>query len=98
MLLLLAAASAMWWLPLVWHRAQILYWQSRCATYSAPEGTVVVSGASMYAELMAAATQPSSRAPGLVVKEWARFYELISPPGLSSDGTLFVHVMQRPSG
>src|SRR5207302_434407 len=33
-----------------------------------------------------------------VVRDWTAFYALLSPPGLKSDGTIFLHERRTPSG
>ena len=86
-LLLLVVASAVRWVPFVWHRGQVLYWQEQCAEHVAPPGTVI-----------AATDVGPPYPPPLVAGQWSSFYSLLSPPGLSSDGTLFLHRLQRPSG
>jgi hypothetical protein len=65
--------------PVLWHRAQLLYWQSRCMSYQASPGPIVFSS-------------PSA------IHDWQVFYAMISPPGLNSYGTLFLHDRTSKSG
>src|SRR4051812_23793610 len=69
--------------PRAWHQARLLYWQRQCMNHVAPSGQVVYS-------------QKDSVA--LVAPEWARFYELLSPPGGRPNATLFLHELHSPSG
>jgi hypothetical protein len=89
-LLLLTALSAYWWLPPAWFRAQVLYWQSRCADYEAPADAIVAS--------QSRGKDGFAVRSGTVPKEWTRFYNLMSPPGLLSHGTAFLHMLRRPGG
>jgi hypothetical protein len=81
--LLLAGLSAWRFAPGAWRHAQLLYWQDKCMNYTAPADQVVFS-----------ATDGSK----LVPEEWTRFYELLSPPGQFSMGTVFLHERIAPNG
>jgi len=44
------------------------------------------------------ASRVLTRTAGVVPREWTIFYGLLSPPGLKSDGTAFLHERHTPSG
>jgi hypothetical protein len=54
-------------------------------TYSAPADKVVLT-------IGAPSATPS------VPQEWAKFYAMLSPPGMFSSGTVFLHERTSPSG
>lgn len=92
LLLLAMVLSAPWWGKALWLRAQLIYWQNRCMTYTAPPETITTR-ISWFDEV------PSLRPiESAIPHAWARFYQLVSPPGFQSGGTLFLHEMRRPSG
>jgi hypothetical protein len=89
-LLLLILASTYWWGPVLWYRIQLSYWYERTAGHEAPGDTVAWKVQS-----------PSSATHvfrGYFVPAWHRFYTLVSPPGLRSDGTPFVGELRTRSG
>jgi hypothetical protein len=71
--------------PVGWRRVQLAYWQNRCMSYSAPADEVVLT-----------IGKPS--ATPAVPKEWTNLYAMLSPPGMRSGGTLFLHERTSPSG
>lgn len=89
---LLAFVSLSVWCALAaWNRIRVLYWQGRCLTYSPPIGQIAIQAANA-----------SSRSPSPMVhfhpEPWLKFYNLYSPPGAASDGTVFLHEMRKPNG
>lgn len=85
-------ASSYFWFPVLKLRAQLLYWQHRCMTYTATPGAVV------YDDLREAQSPVPQPVSGVVPQPWARFYALHSPPGFRSKATLFLHRRVRPDG
>jgi hypothetical protein len=85
-------ASSYFWLPVLKLRAQLLYWQHRCMTYTAGPDAVV------YDDLREAKSPVPQSVSGVVPQPWARFYALHSPPGFRSKATLFLHRRVRPDG
>jgi hypothetical protein len=81
--LLAIIAPGWWWAPLAWRRTRVLYWQQKCIAYTAQPDQVIYDQASKTCVLSSA---------------WSHFYTIISPPGSRSDGTLFLHQMQKPNG
>jgi hypothetical protein len=74
---------AWWWAPSVWPRLELVYWQYRCMAYAAPPNQVIFD----------------SQVPcDVVPKEWSEFYRILSPPGFKSNGTVFLHGLNRPDG
>jgi hypothetical protein len=100
----LFAASAYWWGPPLWLRVQVLYLQSRCADYEMPAGTVIASrppvGIQSVSTTQSTAANQAVWFPPTpqVPPQWSRLYSLLSPPGLNSDGTVFLHMLRRPNG
>jgi hypothetical protein len=92
MILLALAATSPWWGRALWLRAQVAYWQQRCMNYVAP-ADVVVAQLTWFDEFPADRPITST-----IPREWSEFYQLVSPPGFQSGGTLFLHEMRRPSG
>ena len=96
-------ASAYWWGPPAWFRVQLAYFERQCAGYTAPPETIVFTDVPEDAKRLAATPQgyqpgptPDSvyRVPGA----WSKFYALLSPPGLQSFGTAFLHERRSPGG
>jgi hypothetical protein len=81
--LLLAGLTAWRIGPQAWRHTQLLYWQNKCMNYTAPADQVVFS---------------ANDGSKVVPKEWTRFYELLSPPGQFSMGTVFLHERVAPNG
>jgi hypothetical protein len=98
--LLVAAAAPLWWPP-AWRQAQLLHWQRQCARYSAPAGQVAYSEDPAKVARLGNAPdyiQPVRDSVGTVPEAWSRFYSIVSPPGLRSLGTVFLHRRQSPNG
>jgi hypothetical protein len=81
--------SGYWWIPRALHTGMVCYWQSKCSEYRASPDAVVAKSAT---------TNPSAAKIAVVPKPWAKFYELLSPPGMISEGTAFLHQIQRSDG
>ncbi len=79
-------AICVWWGPAIWTRLQLLYWQHRCMVYLPPNGQIA-----MAADSKGVISQS-------IPAEWTRFYSLLSPPGFSSDGTVFLHELKKHDG
>jgi hypothetical protein len=71
--------------PIIVRQVRLLYLQGKCLEYNAPKDEVLITAA-------------SARLPGKVPPEWSQFYTLLSPPGLQSGGTLFLHKRVSPKG
>src|SRR5688572_9455086 len=100
-LLIAAAVSAYWWAPPLWFRGQVLYWQQRCTNHQAPPGTVIAEQTTIFipptsspSEALVSFVPPPAKVP----RAWERFYGLLSPPGFTSKGTVFLHERRRPNG
>lgn len=88
--------------PSAWRHTQILYWQHRAMTYTAPASQLV------YDDDPSTAPKLRSSAPSTTVggngevfsfaKPWDRLYQLISPPGLNPTATCFLHERTNPKG
>ncbi len=85
--LLIALLLSSRWGPLLWRRTQALYWQRQCMTYNISPSQPV---------LQAIANQ--SPQSSVVAAPWRRLYALLSPPGLRSEGTVFLHERTSPGG
>jgi hypothetical protein len=69
--------------PPIWHRIQLVYWQGRCFDYTAPADQVVFS---------------NPKQISVIPREWSNFYNLRSPPGMNSLGTVFLHERTTSDG
>ena len=97
-LIVLAIKSA----PAAWRHVQILYWQHRAMTYTAPADKVV------YDDNPAEAAKLSVADHSLIIategeafdfpKPWELFYSLVSPPGRKPAATVFLHELVNPNG
>ena len=94
--LMCIVASGWWWTPPAWRRVQVLYWQHRCMVYAAPKDKVVLRASPLI--LLPGGIDRHAHASPIIPEEWSRYYRLISPPGLQSDGTLFLHELRKNSG
>jgi hypothetical protein len=73
-------------IPTIVRRMQLLSWQRQCMTFTfGPRQTIV----------NIATTQPVY---GGIAFPWQEFYARLSPPGLRSDGTVFLHELTSPAG
>lgn len=99
---LLIAILAIKAAPRAWRHLQILYWQHRAMTYTAPADQVV------YDDDPSDAAKVRASNPSLTVgssgqvfdfaKPWDRLYQLVSPPGRQASATLFLHELQNSKG
>jgi hypothetical protein len=96
-------ASASWWGPPAWFRVQLAYFERQCAGHTAPPETIVYTESAADAKQLVAS--PSGYEPGptpgsvfRVPGAWSAFYRLLSPPGLQSRGTAFLHERRTPDG
>lgn len=90
------AISAARWLPALLGQAALVYWQNRCAQYSASPEKVVFS--EVNSSTSARGIDPAPVAAGEVPRAWNEFYARLSPPGLRSAGTAFLHTLRNGSG
>jgi hypothetical protein len=67
------------------------YRYDRALGYEPPSGSISC-------EIHYSADGYSVGAKGRIAPEWRAFYEVASPPGFSSDGTVFVGGLRTPSG
>jgi hypothetical protein len=81
--LVLAGGIAWRVAPRAWRQAQLLYWQNKCMNYTAPADRIAYS---------------SDEPITFVADEWSKFYALLSPPGMRSRGTVFLHERVAPNG
>ena len=88
-LALVAAGGFFWYRPVVeW--GSVLYWRHQCLTHTyAPDTTVNYGGVEVYAVAPRVSVVP---------REWSSLYARVSPPGLKSFGTVFLHEMRTRSG
>ena len=84
------AGSSAWWFPRLRENAQMFYWQRQCMAHAVPPATVVHDRPD----------GPPNTAPRvmLVPPQWTSLYGSISPPGLRSEGTVFLHAMKSREG
>jgi hypothetical protein len=85
-------ASSYWWGPVLLHRAELTYRYHDALDYESPNGAIACK--IHYAD-------PGGYGMGTeghIVPEWRRFYDVVSPPGFSSDGTVFVGGLRTPAG
>lgn len=95
--------SAYWWGPPAWFRVQLAYFERQCAAYTAPPETIVFTDLPEDVKRLAVASQgyQPGPTPGSVCRvpaAWSKFYALLSPPGLQSFGTAFLHERRTPGG
>jgi hypothetical protein len=95
---ILAVKSA----PPAWQHVQILYWQHRAMTYTAPADHVVydddpVDAAKLRTSNPSMATGPAGEVFDFV-EPWDQFYKLLSPPGRIPTGTVFLHERTSTTG
>jgi hypothetical protein len=80
-------------MPPAWQRIQLFYWQHQCLNYSPPENAAVFTDQSS-----ATSATLHDSINSVTPLAWSRFYQLISPPGIQSEGTIFLHELIRPDG
>lgn len=80
---LIGLGCAIWWGPATWRSTRLQYDWVRCENYTPRSGSVVYD------------RRPGT---GIVPDAWSQFYALFSPPGLKSDGTVFLHRLIDPAG
>lgn len=84
--------------PTLWFRVQLVYWQSKCADHVAPADTVVARDPIGRRLWTSPTTFPAVRPVGVIPIAWTRFYGMVSPPGLQTRGTAFLHARRTPAG
>lgn len=104
---LLTAILAIKSAPLAWRHVQILYWQHRAMTYTAPADQVVYDY-DPYRYDPKGAVKLRGLNPSLAVETngdlsdfaepWDRLYQLMSPPGRKPAATLFLHQRRNSLG
>jgi hypothetical protein len=82
-----------WWIPRAWRRAELMYWQHRCMVYSPPKDQVVFKGQIGFDRSLVSAQYSE-----VIPYAWSHFYNLASPPGLISNGTIFLHALRNKRG
>ena len=97
------AASALWWFPHVRDHVVLLGLQRRCLNHAPPPDEVVFDeGPGRADALMADGRYQHFAGPPpaafLVAPYWRDLYARLSPPGLRSHGTVFLHGMRTPGG
>jgi hypothetical protein len=85
----LIASTGPLWVPPLAGRTLMLYWQQRCLGEHVSNSTVVHEHA---------ASEVVSGGVKRVPAHWEKLYDRISPPGLWSDGTVFLHELRSPRG
>jgi hypothetical protein len=104
--LFLIGAAARWY-PTTRDRLSLYVLQQRCLEYCPPANEVVYEsgfseeGRGRTSALLADPRyQPMSNGSGayLVPTDWSDFYARLAPPGLKSDGTVFLGRMKTPRG
>lgn len=80
-----AIAGAVYWYPVVRDHLRVLTWQRRCLNYQPPADHVVFDDS-------------NNRVTPRVQGDWSNLYSRLSPPGLRSEGTLFVGAMTDADG
>lgn len=88
--------------PPAWRHIQILYWQHRAMTYTAPADHVVydddpADAAKLRTSNPSMATGPTGDVFDFV-EPWDQFYKLLSPPGRIPAGTVFLHERTSATG
>lgn len=78
--------SSFYWGSNAWRRVQILYWQRQCMNYQPPPDQIVCEFID------------GKQVKSVIPKAWQEFYSLHSPPGVKSNGTLFLHEMRSGHG
>jgi hypothetical protein len=91
------------WFPQVHEHLLLQVWQRRSLNYHPPADEVVHDrdpqrAAALLADRRYQSTAGSAPAAFLVPKYWADLYATVSPPGLKSDGTVFLGRMQSVIG
>ena len=81
-LILLILLIGVRYLPLAWRNIRLYYWQQRCLAFAHPAGHETAVVVH----------------GGAVPREWQLFYQLLSPPGLMSHGTVYLHEARTPDG
>jgi hypothetical protein len=101
--LVIVVVAGVYWFPQVNEHVLLQVWQRRCLNHHPPADEVVYDGDPQRAAALL--TQPryqsmpgSTPAAFLVPPYWADLYATISPPGLKSDGTVFLGRMHSVVG
>lgn len=87
--------------PRAWNHIQVLYWQRKAMSYSAPADQVVFDdNAAEAARLLRTPGYSASATfvPVIVALPWDKFYSLVSPPGAQPAATLFLHARRNSRG
>src|SRR5438128_2402310 len=88
-LLIAVASTGPLWFPPVSGRLQTLYWQQQCLSHCTPPSTVVNE------RLAGNTRRPAVK---IVPAHWEKLYDQVSPPGLLSEGTVFLGELRSRSG
>ena len=83
------AVTGFYWFPPARDRLLLLHWQERCLRHS-DLGTAM----RFYSRGNGSGSQTLGRVP----QEWQNLYASVSPPGLNSEGTVFLHRLRSPVG
>jgi hypothetical protein len=92
---ILAALLAAWGhIPQFRERVRLFRLQRSCLHYKPPDGTIALrlSPATSKSQFRVSVAQSTTAQP------WVTLYATLSPPGLKSDGTAFVHERTSPAG
>ena len=93
---LLVLGSSVFWGPWIVHRGERWYWINQCKNFRRPPGTIVYDSVHPVAQRPRYRTLPAASMP--VPLCLSRLMALLSPPGLRSDGTIFLHLLHCPAG
>lgn len=87
---LAVACTSVWWFPRLRDNAQMFYWQRQSMAHAVSPVTVVHDRPA----------GPANAPPAvmLVPRAWTNLYRSISPPGLRSQGTVFLHALRPREG
>src|SRR5206468_739510 len=105
-LLLIAAVGVFLaaWGPRTWQQYQLLSLQRKCLDYTAPASQIVFDDRKDSLPQLRRSDpevlpgMAKSAHVGRVPLVWQQYYARISPPGLQSHGTAFLHRLRSPSG
>lgn len=101
--LIVVVGIAIRWLPAARDRIQIQFWQRQCLNHRPAPGKVVYDDEGERTRKLLADPRYQVRYPGaqdayFVPRHWSELYARLSPPGLNSNGTVFLGRMTTPAG
>lgn len=100
--LVAVTGAGIYYFPQAREQVLIYTWQRRCMRYRPPSGQVVFDDDPVRAAILLSDPRYGAAAGGttafLVPNAWADLYAQLSPPGLRSNGTLFLGAMTAPEG